>query len=416
MKKTFIIAKWEFIEKVRRRSFIISMIITPLLLVSMAYLIGVVNETTQEATKPVGILDTTGIYFNALAQKLESISLEDGQPAYIVIRLAVKSDSFDKALKNADKMVIDNRLSGYILINKFHNDSCYAEYRSNVVSNIREIKRIESLVNDVITEDNLERAGLSTTTALKVVSHLELKTIRLQKEGIQGETDFLKIFFTGYVLIMIMIMMIYFAGGMFVRGVAEEKTNRIMEILLSSTDTDTILIGKIIGLGFLGLFQLSIWSAIGGLFFSTNLISINLLNNIGLQLLYFLLSYILFTSIFIGIGSVVNTEQEAQYITSNITLILIFPIILASQVIQYPDSVIAYILSFFPLTTSSAMILRLNVYTPALWQILLTILIMIVSIFIMIKFSAKIFRIGILSYGKRPKLYQLYKWMKEKKL
>ena len=313
-------------------------------------------------------------------------------------------------------MVIDNRLSGYILINKFHNDSCYAEYRSNVVSNIREIKRIESLVNDVITEDNLERAGLSTTTALKVVSHLELKTIRLQKEGIQGETDFLKIFFTGYVLIMIMIMMIYFAGGMFVRGVAEEKTNRIMEILLSSTDTDTILIGKIIGLGFLGLFQLSIWSAIGGLFFSTNLISINLLNNIGLQLLYFLLSYILFTSIFIGIGSVVNTEQEAQYITSNITLILIFPIILASQVIQYPDSVIAYILSFFPLTTSSAMILRLNVYTPALWQILLTILIMIVSIFIMIKFSAKIFRIGILSYGKRPKLYQLYKWMKEKKL
>ena len=416
MKKTFIIAKWEFIEKVRRRSFIISMIITPLLLVSMAYLIGVVNETTEEATKPVGILDTTGIYFNALAQKLESISLEDGQPAYIVIRLAVKSDSFDKALKNADKMVIDNRLSGYILINKFHNDSCYAEYRSNVVSNIREIKRIESLVNDVITEDNLERAGLSTTTALKVVSHLELKTIRLQKEGIQGETDFLKIFFTGYVLIMIMIMMIYFAGGMFVRGVAEEKTNRIMEILLSSTDTDTILIGKIIGLGFLGLFQLSIWSAIGGLFFSTNLISINLLNNIGLQLLYFLLSYILFTSIFIGIGSVVNTEQEAQYITSNITLILIFPIILASQVIQYPDSVIAYILSFFPLTTSSAMILRLNVYTPALWQILLTILIMIVSIFIMIKFSAKIFRIGILSYGKRPKLYQLYKWMKEKKL
>ena len=157
-------------------------------------------------------------------------------------------------------------------------------------------------------------------------------------------------------------------------------------------------------------------AAIGGLFFSTNLISINLLNNIGLQLLYFLLSYILFTSIFIGIGSVVNTEQEAQYITSNITLILIFPIILASQVIQYPDSVIAYILSFFPLTTSSAMILRLNVYTPALWQILLTILIMIVSIFIMIKFSAKIFRIGILSYGKRPKLYQLYKWMKEKKL
>ncbi len=414
MKKAFKIAKWEFLEKVKQRSFIISMILTPIILISMGIIPSLLATSDQETTKPIGILDFTGKYFDQLSEKLESYTLTNNQPNFIVLRLKLPTDSIDNLKNEADKKVIDNAVEGYIFIEEDTLGLPYVEYRSSSVGNFKDLKKIENSFNEVLAYQKLSSAGLDYELIAELTKSVDITTITITEEGKEEKSDFLKTFFTSYAFIMLLMMLILFSGGMLVRSLVEEKSNRIIEILLSSCKTNDLLMGKMLGLSFLGLFQISIWTIVGMGLIGTSLITLDLFHNIGLQLVYFVLGYMLYTSIFVGIGSIVSTEQEAQQITGYISILLIIPIVLAIQVIQNPDSIIAIILSYFPLTTSPLMLLRLNIYTPPLWEIILTIFISIVSIYLVIFLSTKIFRIGILSYGKRPTLKELKNWISQK--
>jgi len=132
------------------------------------------------------------------------------------------------------------------------------------------------------------------------------------------------------------------------------------------------------------------------------------------MLIYFVLGFIFYTSIFVGAGSIASTEQEAQQLTSYISLILLFPIILVFSAVQNSDSFMLQLLSYIPFTTPSIMILRLNLQDVSLQEILITTLILIITIYITITAAAKIFKIGILSYGKRPSVREIFQWLKEK--
>lgn len=132
------------------------------------------------------------------------------------------------------------------------------------------------------------------------------------------------------------------------------------------------------------------------------------------MLVYFLTGFLFYTALFVGFGSIVTTEQEAQQLTGYISMVLILPIVFAVTAIQNPASSIVHILSYFPLTTPSIMLLRLNVSPVPPGDIIITLGIMIISILVTIYLTAKIFRIGILSYGKRPSLKELANWLKEK--
>ena len=131
------------------------------------------------------------------------------------------------------------------------------------------------------------------------------------------------------------------------------------------------------------------------------------------MLLYFLLGFLFYSSLFVGIGSTVNTEQEAQQITTYLSLILMLPVVIALPAIQNPNFIVTKILSYFPLTTPTVMLLRLNVETVSPLEIVLTISILLISIIVVTKLSAKIFKIGILSYGSRPTLKDIVQWIKE---
>jgi ABC-2 type transport system permease protein len=209
-------------------------------------------------------------------------------------------------------------------------------------------------------------------------------------------------------------MMVIYSGQMLVRSLIEEKSNRLIEILISSCTSEELLAGKIIGLSALGLTQILIWSLIGIGLVGSAIIPTDAFQNILPMLLYFVIGFIFYTTIFVGIGSVVSTEQEAQQITTFISLILVLPVVIAVPAIQNPGSVMVKFLSFIPFTIPSIMLLRFKIEVVPLTDILITLAIMFVSIIITLKLSAKIFRIGILSYGKRPSPKELIRWLKEK--
>ena len=222
------------------------------------------------------------------------------------------------------------------------------------------------------------------------------------------------VFLSAFVFILLLMMMVIYSGQMLVRSLIEEKSNRLIEILISSCSSEELLAGKIIGLASLGFTQILIWSLIGIGLIGSALVPSGAFENILPMLLYFVIGFIFYTTIFVGIGSIVSTEQEAQQITTYISLILILPVVIAVPAIQNPDSMIVKVLSFIPFTIPSIMLLRFKIETVQLIDIIITLSIMILSILLTLKLSAKIFRIGILSYGKKPTTRELFSWLKEK--
>jgi ABC-2 type transport system permease protein len=212
------------------------------------------------------------------------------------------------------------------------------------------------------------------------------------------------------------------------RGILEEKSNRIMEVLLASLTPDELMTGKILGIGLVGLTQLAIYavtvvplrlylssvarsgSAGDSDFDMSSMLDIFSPERLVYFVVFFLLGYLMYTALFAVIGAVCNSEQEAQNLQAPVTWILMIPMIFTFFFVNNPDSKVAVITSMIPIFTPMVMFMRISLLKPPLWQIALSILLMIVTIYLLFRGVAKIFRIGILMYGKRPTIPEIIRW------
>ena len=412
MKKIWAIAKWEYLEKVKTKTFIVSIIITPLIIIAFSLLPTLLSDEEMPRIKTIGIIDTSGTYFNLLRAELEAYKIENTQPQYVLINLTEKNKTINEIKSGANDAVLKGKLEGYILLLFKNKDSLIAEYRSESIGNFKDIGRFERAVNSVRVQKRLQQEGINPDLASYIQSKVELKHIKVE-DGAEGKQDFLITFFSSFIFILLLMMMVVYSGQMLVRSMLEERSNRLIEVLVSSSTPEELLAGKIIGLSSLGFTQIFIWFLIGLALAGSTLIPLGAFKNILPMLIYFVLGFLFYTSLFVGIGSIVTTEQEAQQITTYISLILLLPVVIAMPAIQNPDFILIKIFSYIPLTIPSVMLLRLNISPVSTYELIFTILIMLFSIIIMIKVSAKIFRIGILSYGIKPKFKDILTWINE---
>jgi ABC-2 type transport system permease protein len=414
MKKTFSVAKWEFLEKVKTKAFIISLIVTPMLIIALSILPTLLSGQEDNTTKAIGIVDTSGFYFRQMADKLESYKLANNQPNYLLINLAAKHEKLRSIKKEADSNTLDNRIEGYLLILNAGTDSVKLEYRSRNVGNFRDIKRFEDAFNNIRIQRQLIKSGVDTSLMNMISANVEVEPIKIEKGGKESKTDFTVVFFSSFIFIMLLMIMILYSGGMLIRSLVEEKSNRIIEILISSCSADELLAGKILGLSALGMTQILVWALVGISLVGSSAIPPTAFDHILPMLGYFILGFVFYTAIFVGVGSIVTTEQEAQQITSYISILLAVPIALSFPAIQNPNSLLIQVLSYIPLTLPSIMMIRLNSMPVPITEIFSTLVIMIASIYIVIVISSKIFRIAILSYGKKPSMKEVMGWIKAK--
>lgn len=415
MKKIFTVAKWEFLEKVKTKAFIISMILTPAIIIFFSIAPTLLSSKASNIPKLIGLVDTSGIYFKPMDKKLSKYTIDKNQPAYIMVNLTgvQNHDQTDNLKKIADDDVLKGKIEGYVFINHGGTDSVSAEYRSKSIGNFTDNQRLTEAFNDARIENKLKAEGINPELMKYISENIEIKPIKLEESGKESNADFLTTFFTAFIFIMLFFMMIMLSGQMLVRSLVEEKSNRLIEIIISSCSADELLTGKILGLGALGLFQILIWASIAIALLGAALIPHTAFQNILPMFVFFLLGSIFFTAIFVGIGSIVTTEQEAQQITTYLSFVLLLPIVMIMPLMENPNSILIKILSYIPFTLPTTMILRLNITPVPFYVISITIVIMMVSIYFAIKFSSKIFRIGILSYGKRPSLKELGEWIRE---
>jgi ABC-2 type transport system permease protein len=413
MKKIFEVARWEYIEKVKTKTFIISLILTPAVLILFSIAPTLLSEQEVSNTKAIGIIDTSGLYIREMKEKLSDYKIKDSQPNYLLINLTAKNRSLEDLKKYSDKEALKGKIEGYILIENAGTDSVAVSYRSKTLGNLRDISRFQSSFNEVRIKLKLDKENVNPYLLDFISQSVEINQIKIEEGGRETENDFLLTFFSSFIFIMLLMMMILYSGGMLIRSLVEEKSNRLIEIIISSCTPNELLSGKILGLSALGLTQIFIWILIGISLAGTAVVPLEAFQNVLPILVYFVLGFVFYTSLFVGIGSIVTSEQEAQQITTYLSFLLVLPIIFVLPALENPDTLYIKILSYIPFTLPSFMMLRLNISPIPAWEILSTILIMLISIYLMIGFSAKIFRIGILSYGKRPTVKELIQWLKE---
>jgi ABC-2 type transport system permease protein len=386
------------------------MILIPLLIIGISLLPSMLINKGNDYPLPLGIVDFTKKYETEFSKELVSSLLANGQPAFFTFNLSGRNNDRKSVLNFADKQVLSSALIGYVIINDEPNLNL--TFRSKDIFNLEKLSLIERSFNKSAIKIHAKEQNIDYTKSEILIS----KISRLNKSYIdaQSEDDILKSFLNSYLFIILLITLILFSGGMFVRSLILEKSNRIIELILSSCTSKELLLGKVLGLSFFGLFQLTVWMVIGIILHKTNTLDFTTIKNLEYQLLFFVLGYIFYSSVFIGLGSIVNVDQEAQQLTGIISIFLIFPIILAVEILRSPNSILSLVLSYFPLTSVPVMLLRLNSIRPGIIEIFTVIVILIFSTYVVIFISSKLFRFGILKTGKRADLKEIISWMKLK--
>jgi len=413
MKKILAVAKWEYLEKVKTKTFIISLIITPIIIILFSVLPTILFSEEAPKVEVIGVIDTSGVYFKDLVDQLNQYILADGQNNYVLINQSLKNKNFEELKAAANENVRKNLMEGCLILYYAGSDSVYAEYRTKTLGNFKNVGRFEEAIRSIRLKKKLEDEGVDTKYINFFQDRVVVEQMKIEEGGKVSDMDFITTFFISIIFILLLMMMVVYTGQMLVRSMIEEKSSRLIEMLVSSSTPDELLTGKIIGLSLLGLTQIMIWFLIGISLVAGALIPPAAFNNLFPMLLYFILGFLFYASLFVGIGSTVNTEQEAQQITTYLSLVLMLPVVIAMPAIQNPDFIVTKIFSYIPLTIPTVMLLRLNVENVSQLEIILTLSILVLSIFIVTKISAKIFRIGILSYGNKPTFKEILRWIKE---
>ncbi len=416
MRKALAVARWEFIEKVKTKAFIISLILTPVFMIGAGVLPTLLITKPDTEPRIIGVIDETNEFGKLLSKKLEdSFKLPNGKPNYIIRHIGNRAIfNFEEAKKEADDLVVKEDIEGYLIIRStIYSDSVF-EYRAKNVGNIKVTERLNRTIRDLIVEKKLKAEGLDPEVIKKLTFPIELKSVKISKTGEEEESDFKSMFFSAYIFIMAMFILIISTGQLLVRSMVEEKSNRIIEVLMSSSSANDLMVGKILGLSALGFVQIGTWALIGiaiALKFGTAIIS---LTSALVLLPFFILGYLFYAAIFVGVGAPLSTEQEAQQVTGYLIMILFIPLLLAMWIMQEPDSPIISILTFIPFLTPTMMAVRIPVQMPSLIEILANIIVLSLSTVAAMWAAAKIFRTTVLSYGKRPSIKELWHYLKSK--
>lgn len=426
-----LIIKREFISRVRNRTFVVMTFLSPLIVVGMVGLIGWLTTLNSDEIKEVVVVDETKLFIPDFENTKEVTYLD-----YSNFDLDVAKDS-----------VISKKLYGLLYIPKKTSNDDLAksiQFYAEESPNFSVLNKIERIISNKLTEQNYKNEGLN----LAVIERSKAK-INIQIENFSGEktskmSNYVKMAFGGLAGYLLMMFIIIY-GNMVMRSVIEEKTNRIIEIIISSVKPMQLMLGKILGTSFAGILQFLIWVLLGGilLIVATSLfgidpqptgvdpsVALEASSQEEIQLLiqdilklplvtlvlsffvYFVGGYFLYSSIYAAIGAAVDSETDSQQFMLPIILPLMLGIYVGFfAVIENPHGTVSTVFSMIPLTSPIVMLMRIPFGVPW-WQILVSILLLIGSIIFMVWFAGKIYRIGILMYGKKPSYKELFKWLK----
>ena len=408
-----IVARREYLERVRSKAFVVSTVLGPLLVVG--FLLGPTMLMERQRGKPlrVAVIDATGAMKGAVEQALARREVS-GKPRFVLV--PVTAADGEPARAEARRQVMEGGLDGFLHLAPDVLRTGRAEYYGKNVSNMVDLQNLREAADEALMERRLAAEGLDGSRVKALTVKLDLRRIRLSPTGEREDRG------QNFLLAIMLLTMLYTTvamwGAAIMNGVIEEKSNRVVEVIVSSIPTSDLFAGKLIGVGGAGLTQFLVWAltlaavgaygaAAGGGGMPLPELSPLLLVSF---VVYFLLGYFLYGALYAAVGSAVNTQQEAQSLAFPVMMPLILAFVFFPVVLGSPDGPLSVTLSLIPFFTPMLMFLRITAVTPPAWQIALSLVLTLATVVLVTWAAARIYRVGILMYGKRPTFPEMLRW------
>jgi ABC-2 type transport system permease protein len=406
MRNVWLIAKREYLERIRAKSFLIMTILIPLLMGGLLFGAALVNGRRNTDSHVTVV--TEDAQFGADLQSL----LQSGKHGKMTVDVISPPTADTRA--DLDRELKEKGFDGYLWVTPPAAGQSRAtfEWVPKSKADIVTKDRIGEAVRTVLTRESLTHSGMGVSAVDALLQPIDLDSAQNGK----GDSS-TAAFAAAYGMFFLMYFVILFYGMNVARSIIEEKTSRIFEVLLSTIRPEEMMAGKIIGVGSVGLTQVGIWILVGAAIVQFNLlgsgISIPLtLSQIVYFVIFFLLGYILYSSVAAALGAMTSSEQELQQMNIFLMLPLIACSVIIFRVVTDSDGLIAKAFSFFPFCTPLIMYVRIAVRQPPMWQIALSIAEMVLTIYAILWIASRIYRVGILMYGKKPNLPEILRWLK----
>lgn len=430
--KTAIIIRREYLERVSKKSFIITTILMPLITLALMVAPALIAEYSESDNRQIAVIDNSG----QIASKLSNSSEITFETTTLDLDSARKVEAYDAVL-----VIPEEAVTGQGTMQLYTNGPSSMNIESS----------ISSQVDDIVEQSKLAAYPIDNLKDIIESIHSDVKVQSLRNDEDSTESSTILSYMLGMVLTLMLYMCLLIYGQLVMTSIIEEKNNRVLEIMVSSVKPTQLMLGKICGIGLVAVTQIVIWGvliaamsafvlpAVMPAGMAADIASIQagastaamsndielvqalaVLGNVsyliqlfGLLLLFLLGGFLLYSAIFAAIGSAVDNIQDAGQLQSVIMFPIIIGIILAMTAASDPSSSLAFWASMIPFTSPMVMMARIPFGIPS-WEIALSLAILVISFFVTVWFAAKIYRVGIFMYGKKPNFRELIRWINYK--
>ncbi len=426
MNKIAIVVQREYLSRVRKKSFILLTFLMPVLFVGLIFGTFYLSSIKDSKAKLIAVADETGRYFRVF-QSTDQYRFVEAQKDYNSFRTDPDEAVYAVLVITGDLSEDPGKITLYS--------------HKQVTADLERL--ITGLLDDYLSDQKLNSYNIPDLKKIIEESRVSVKlqTIKWDEDGSEKTSSADIAVIIGIAFTLIIYMFIFLYGGMVMQGVLEEKTNRIVEVMISSVKPFDLMMGKIIGIGLVGLTQFFLWMILAGILnlvagslfalaadpgtiavipgenvnsiqqMYLSVLDFNLIEFLGYFIIFFIGGYMIYASLFAAIGAMVNTQEDTQQFMAPVTALVLFAFYVGIYSLENPDGPMAFWTSMFPLTSPIVMMIRLPFDIP-LWEKLVSISLLYLTAILMVKLSAKIYRVGILMYGKKPSVKEIIKWLR----
>jgi len=411
--RVFAVARREYLERVRSKAFLVSTILGPTLLAGLMILPILLTGQRGRPLR-IAILDESGALGPDVAQSLSRRQVA-GQPRFLVE--AAPAGPIAPTRADLQDKVVRGELDGYLFLSADALQRSAAEYYGRNVSNMMDLELMNKAVEEALVSRRLSGEGLDPERVRSLTRGVDLKRVRLTARGAREDRG------ASFILSLVLMTLLYTTlavwGAAVMNSVIEEKTNRVVEVVVSSLSASRLFAGKLVGVGAAGLTQFTVWAVCLAAINAVGVASLGAMGRLPelspfllvAFVLFFLLGYFLYGSMYAAIGAAVNTAQEAQSLVFPVMMPLLASVVMYPMVLTAPDSTLSVALSLVPFFAPLLMFLRMIAVSPPVWQVALSMLLMLATIAGITWAAARIYRVGILMYGKRPTFPEIIRWV-----
>lgn len=425
MRKTFIVIKREYLTRVKTKWFVIGTIAMPIFILAVTVIPGLLAMAKSERPQSFCVVAAAAGIVDELEEALDRKDAAGARVFRLERRVPGRAEDLAGVKEELSARVEKGDLDGFLVIPEAVIDENVVEFYAKNVTNFSLNMELEHAISKMIRNRRIIGAGLEPALVGRLTRGIELKAFRVGPGG-TGQEEKGQTLIVAWIMAFCLYMVLVVYGQFVMRAVLEEKSSRVVELLVSSMKPVELMAGKILGVGGVGLTQFAIWAAAGVAITSQASAILGILGiqdvqipapEIGVPVFiffvaFFVLGYLLYATMYAAVGAMINSEQEAQQAQFPIILLHIVPILTMGYIIGNPGSTAAVAMSLVPFFSPIIMFTRIAVEMPPAFEVALSLVLLVGTFALLVFLSARIFRVGILMYGKRPTLREILRWVR----